>query len=131
MDEPLQTTPFNRAPRLQLPPVPESEVEIPAPPRTPDAREPNLLVTLIPVMGIGVMALLYLLRAFDSPNTLFSVIPLLFLAGFTIGGTAPASSSRIRYTTCGCWSGNGRSYRRAMTHRWRCWRRIFPIRRRC
>lgn len=99
MDEPLQTTPFNRAPRLQLPPVPESEVEIPAPPRTPDAREPNLLVTLIPVMGIGVMALLYLLRAFDSPNTLFSVIPLLFLAGFTIGGTLLAQRWRRRDST--------------------------------
>ncbi len=74
-DEPLQLTHFNRAPRLQLPSVPETVVDIPAPPRTSDLREPNTLVTLIPVMGIGVMALLYVFRAFDSPNTLFSVVP--------------------------------------------------------
>ncbi len=74
-------------------------VDIPAPPRTGDLREPNTLVTLIPVMGIGVMALLYVFRAFDSPNTLFSVIPLLFLAGFTIGGTILAQRWRRRDNT--------------------------------
>ncbi len=98
-DEPLQLTHFNRAPRLQLPTVPETVVDIPAPPRTGDLREPNTLVTLIPVMGIGVMALLYVLRAFDSPNTLFSVVPLLFLAGFTIGGTILAQRWRRRDNT--------------------------------
>jgi S-DNA-T family DNA segregation ATPase FtsK/SpoIIIE len=98
-DEPLQLTHFNRAPRLQLPSVPDTVVDIPAPPRTNDLREPNTLVTLIPVMGIGVMALLYVLRAFDSPNTLFSVIPLLFLAGFTIGGTVLATRWRRRDNT--------------------------------
>ncbi len=74
-------------------------MDIPVPPRTSDLREPNTLVTLIPVMGIGVMALLYVLRAFDSPNTLFSVIPLLFLAGFTIGGTILAQRWRRRDNT--------------------------------
>ncbi len=98
-DEPLQLTHFNRAPRLQLPGVPDTVVDIPAPPRTNDLREPNTLVTLIPVMGIGVMALLYVFRAFDSPNTLFSVIPLLFLAGFTIGGTVLATRWRRRDNT--------------------------------
>jgi len=98
-DEPLQLTHFNRAPRLQLPAVPETVVDIPAPPRTGDLREPNTLVTLIPVMGIGVMALLYVFRAFDNPNTLFSVVPLLFLAGFTIGGTVLATRWRKRDNT--------------------------------
>ncbi len=98
-DEPLQLTHFNRAPRLQLPTVPETVVDIPAPPHTSDLREPNTLVTLIPVMGIGVMALLYVLRAFDSSNTLFSVVPLLFLAGFTIGGTILAQRWRRRDNT--------------------------------
>lgn len=98
-ESPLQLTHFNRAPRLQLPSVPETVVDIPAPPRTGDLREPNTLVTLIPVMGIAVMALLYVFRAFDSPNTLFSVVPLLFLAGFTIGGTVLATRWRKRDNT--------------------------------
>ena len=49
-------------------------MDIPAPPRTNDLREPNTLVTLIPVMGIGVMALLYVLRAFDSSNNCYSAL---------------------------------------------------------
>jgi len=87
---------FNRPPRLQLPPVPAETVDIPAPPALPDPPDQNWLVAVIPVMGIGVMALFYILRAADGSSNLLSAVPLFLLALFTIGGTLLAGRWRRR-----------------------------------
>ena len=91
-----QSSLFNRPPRLQLPPVPTETVDIPAPPALPDPPDQNWLVTVIPVMGIGVMALFYILRAADGNSSLLSAVPLFLLALFTIGGTVLAGKWRRR-----------------------------------
>jgi DNA segregation ATPase FtsK/SpoIIIE, S-DNA-T family len=91
-----QSSLFNRPPRLQLPPVPAETVDIPAPPALPDPPDQNWLVTVIPVMGIGVMALFYILRAADGSSSLLSAVPLFLLALFTIGGTLLAGRWRRR-----------------------------------
>ena len=91
-----QSSLFNRPPRLQLPPIPTETVDIPAPPALPDPPDQNWLVTVIPVMGIGVMALFYILRAADGNSSLLSAVPLFLLALFTIGGTVLAGRWRRR-----------------------------------
>jgi DNA segregation ATPase FtsK/SpoIIIE, S-DNA-T family len=84
----FQPTNFNRPPRIQPLTLPQEEVNIPAPPNLPDLPEQNWLVSIIPVMGIGVMAMFYVFRSVGSTggSALFA-IPLLILAIFTIGGT--------------------------------------------
>lgn len=84
-----QAANFNRPPRIQLPSIPREEIAIPPPPTLPEQRGPGWLISVIPVMGIGVMGLFYLLRAGDSGSALFA-IPLFVLAMFTIGGTVLA-----------------------------------------
>jgi len=91
-----QSNLFNRPPRLQLPPIPAETVDIPAPPALPDPPDQNWLVTVIPVLGIGVMALFYILRAADGNSSLLSAVPLFLLALFTIGGTLLAGRWRRR-----------------------------------
>lgn len=83
---PIPTGNFNRPPRIHLPTIPREEISIPPPPTLPDQRGPGWLISIIPVMGIGVMGLFYLLRAGDGGSALFA-IPLFVLALFTIGGT--------------------------------------------
>ncbi|MDQ7037247.1 MAG: FtsK/SpoIIIE domain-containing protein [Anaerolineae bacterium] len=87
-DNRLQSANFNRPPRIQLPTLPDGEVDLPAPPQPSDAPEPNALVTILPVMGIGVIALFYVGRAFGDSSgvgALFAV-PMVALAGFSIAG---------------------------------------------
>src|SRR5258708_6034838 len=71
---------FNRPPRIQTPPL-EGQITIPAPPHTPDDSTRSLLLALLPLSGILVMGLFYLLIAFgsntgDGRGALFA-IPLL------------------------------------------------------
>ena len=85
-DTPFSANNFNRPPRIHLPSIPREEVVIPPPPTLPEQRGPGWLISVIPVMGIGVMGLFYLARAGDGGSALFA-IPLFVLALFTIGGT--------------------------------------------
>jgi S-DNA-T family DNA segregation ATPase FtsK/SpoIIIE len=77
---------LNRPPRLQLPHLPLETVDIPAPPKQPPPPSTAWFITIIPVLGIGVLALFYIFRAFDNPTNFLSALPLLFLALFSIGG---------------------------------------------
>lgn len=87
----------NRPPRLQGFEFPQGEIQLPPPPEQPELRDPHWLVSVIPVMGIGVMALFYLLRATsDSANSALFAVPLLLLALFTIAGTLIAQRWRRR-----------------------------------
>ena len=74
-DERLRTTQFNRPPRVQLPRLDGIEVEIPAPPPIPEIPEQNLLITILPVLGISVMAVLYVLRSATSGGSLRQAMP--------------------------------------------------------
>lgn len=85
---------FNRPPRFQLPELPDETVDIPAPPRATPYPDQNWLMAVIPVTGIALMALFYLLRGTEGGGSLFSALPLFLLAGFTIGGTLMAGRWR-------------------------------------
>jgi S-DNA-T family DNA segregation ATPase FtsK/SpoIIIE len=87
----------NRPPRLQGFEFPQGEIQLPSPPEQPELRDPHWLVSVIPVMGIAVMALFYLLRTTtDSANSALFAVPLLLLALFTIAGTLIAQRWRRR-----------------------------------
>ena len=57
-----QSANFNRPPRIQFPELEAREVNIPAPPTPQDLPEQSVLVSIIPVLGIGMMAIFYVLR---------------------------------------------------------------------
>lgn len=87
-DDWSQTANFNRPPRIQFLSLPNEEIDIPAPPHLPEMPDQNWLVSIVPVMGIGVMALFYIIRAAsDNSSSAIFAIPLMVLALFTIGGT--------------------------------------------
>ncbi len=81
-----QSIHLNRPPRLQLPQLPLETIDIPAPPKLPAPPAAAWFITVIPILGIGVLALFYIFRAFDNPTNFLSALPLLFLALFSIGG---------------------------------------------
>lgn len=95
---PLPSANFNRPPRLQLPTLPDEVVEIPPPPKPVDMPEQSVWITILPVLGIGVMALFYVLRAVggDTFGSAIFAVPMLLLAVFTIGGTLAAQRWRRR-----------------------------------
>ena len=98
VDERLRTTHFNRPPRVQLPRIetPGIEIEIPAPPSVPEIPEQNLLITILPVMGISVMAVLYVLRSATSGGSLLLAVPMLLLSVLIIGGSVVTQRWRKR-----------------------------------
>ena len=62
---------FNRPPRIQFPELEAREVNIPSPPTAQDLPEQNLLVSVLPVAGIGVMAIFYVSATINKrPKTL-------------------------------------------------------------
>jgi len=91
-DEHLQSANFNRPPRQQFPRLDNQPIDIPAPPPAPDLPDQNLLITVLPVLGIGVMAIFYVLRAAAGGlgSSLLFAIPLLILAIFVIAATVMA-----------------------------------------
>jgi S-DNA-T family DNA segregation ATPase FtsK/SpoIIIE len=84
----LQSANFNRPPRIQLPALPDSEVELPAPPQPSEPPEANALVTILPIMGIGIIALFYVGRAFGDASgaSILFAVPMVALAVFSIAG---------------------------------------------
>lgn len=94
-EERAQTANFNRPPRIQFPAMEAEEVGIPSPPATPEQQEQNILVALVPVLGIAVMALFYVFRAATGGGEGISfALPMLVLGFFTIGGTVFAQRAR-------------------------------------
>jgi len=91
-DDNLQSANFNRPPRLHRPQLQTKLIEIPAPPAQPELPDQNLLITVLPVLGIGVMAIFYVLRAAAGGlgSSLLFAIPLLILAIFVIAATVLA-----------------------------------------
>lgn len=87
-NHPIPSANFNRPPRLQLQDVPQDTIDLPLPPRPNDSGEQGWLMTILPVMGITVMALFYLLISFSgNRNGSLFALPLLVLAGITFIGT--------------------------------------------
>jgi S-DNA-T family DNA segregation ATPase FtsK/SpoIIIE len=88
---------FNRPPRQQLPSLPPEDIDIPAPPQASASPSQNWLIGVMPVMGIGIIAVFYVIRAAAVPNSnaLFAA-PLFILAIFAIGGTVVATRWRNR-----------------------------------
>jgi len=75
----------------------EGEITLPPHPGALELRDPHWLVSVIPVLGISVMAVFYLLRsASDSANSALFAVPLLLLAIFTVIGTIAANRWRKR-----------------------------------
>lgn len=95
-DEPFSPGTFNRPPRLQIPRLPTETIDIPAPPAPPALPAQNWLITVIPVLGIAMMALFYVVRSVDNQVNIVSAIPLIFLAIITIGGSLVAQRWRRR-----------------------------------
>ncbi|MCU0513494.1 MAG: AAA family ATPase [Anaerolineae bacterium] len=94
----LPAATFNRPPRLSPPALPEEAVDLPAPPQPPPLPEQSILITILPVLGIGVMAVFYVLRAAGDTGSsaAFFAVPMMLLAVFTIGGTILAQRWRRR-----------------------------------
>jgi S-DNA-T family DNA segregation ATPase FtsK/SpoIIIE len=96
-EERAQSANFNRPPRIQFPGMEVREVNIPSPPTVPDLPEQSLLVSILPVAGIGMMAIFYVIRSASSGgDSLLFALPMLLMAGFTIGGTLLAQKWRKR-----------------------------------
>jgi S-DNA-T family DNA segregation ATPase FtsK/SpoIIIE len=96
-EERAQSANFNRPPRIQFPELEAKEVNIPAPPAVQDLPEQSLLVSILPVTGIGIMAMFYVFRsAAGGGDSLLFALPMLILAFFTIGGTLLAQRWRKR-----------------------------------
>lgn len=76
-----QSANFNRPPRIQFPGFENEEVSIPAPPAVQDPPEPNLLLAILPVVGIGGMAIFFVFR---PGANFFFVIPMALVALSTI-----------------------------------------------
>ncbi|HLV36828.1 MAG TPA: FtsK/SpoIIIE domain-containing protein, partial [Spirillospora sp.] len=76
-----QSANFNRPPRIQFPGFENEEVSIPAPPPVQDPPEQNMLLAILPVLGIGGMAVFFVFR---PGANLFFVIPMALVALSTI-----------------------------------------------
>lgn len=90
---PVSPPAFNRPPRLQLEALPLETIELPTPPNVTENSEQGWLLTLIPLLGIGSMALFYALLNTNGRGGLFAV-PLLLLGIITVAGTLAANRAR-------------------------------------
>lgn len=76
-----QSANFNRPPRIQFPSFENEEVSIPAPPPVQDPPEFNTLLAILPVIGIGGMAVFFVFR---PGANIFFVIPMVLVAASTV-----------------------------------------------
>lgn len=76
-----QSANFNRPPRIQFPSFENEEVSIPAPPPVQDPPEFNTLLAILPVVGIGGMAVFFVFR---PGANIFFVIPMVLVAASTV-----------------------------------------------
>lgn len=88
---------FNRPPRQPMPSLPITPIDIPAPPTPSPPPNTNWLISVLPVIGIGVLAVFYVWRAaaVRGSSALFA-IPLFVLAVFAIIGSVMANRWRKR-----------------------------------
>jgi S-DNA-T family DNA segregation ATPase FtsK/SpoIIIE len=91
--EPSQSANFNRPPRIQFPSFENEEVSIPAPPPVQDPPEQNMLLAVLPVLGIGGMAVFFVFR---PGANLFFVIPMVLVAASTIATAVLTQRSQRR-----------------------------------
>ncbi|MAS35136.1 MAG: hypothetical protein CL610_14085 [Anaerolineaceae bacterium] len=88
-----QSANFNRPPRIQFPGFEDEDVTIPAPPPVQDPPEQNLLLAILPVVGIGGMAVFFVFR---PGANLFFVIPMALVALSTIATALLTQRSQRR-----------------------------------
>ena len=74
----------------------DDTVEIPAPPALPEYNDPGLLVSVLPVAGIGIMAIFYVFRATSTGGSILFAAPMLLMAVVIIAGTLMAQRWRRR-----------------------------------
>ncbi|MEO8393458.1 MAG: hypothetical protein ABI700_10745, partial [Chloroflexota bacterium] len=95
IEEQLQSANFNRPPRLQFPDFEGEEVDIPAPPKADEQNDPPAVLNMIPLLGVSLMAIFYILVGASSGGVRFA-LPMLLMSGVTVGGTVLASRWRSR-----------------------------------
>lgn len=84
MTDKLSAETLNRPPRLQPTPL-VGEIDIPAPPSEPERQNQNLLLTMLPVLGIGFTGIFYLLfMGSSSGGSALFAIPMLASGGLAI-----------------------------------------------
>ena len=66
------------------PVLPDLSIEIPPPPPEQDSSDGGIWLSLLPMLGLGVIAVFYLVRASDSGGSVFSALPLMVLAGLSV-----------------------------------------------
>jgi len=66
------------------PVLPDLSIEIPSPPPEQDPSDGGIWLSLLPMLGLGVIAVFYLVRASDSGGSIFSALPLMVLAGLSV-----------------------------------------------
>lgn len=66
------------------PVLPDLSIEIPPPPPEQDLSDGGIWLSLLPMLGLGVIAVFYLVRASDSGGGAFSALPLMVLAGLSV-----------------------------------------------
>ncbi len=96
-----QSANFNRPPRIQFPGFENEEVNIPAPPPVQDPPEQNMLLALLPIVGVVGMAVFFVVRpaltgeGASATNVLFA-IPMLLVAASTIATAIIAQRQQRR-----------------------------------
>ncbi len=98
---------FNRPPRIQFPNFEDEEVSIPAPPVRQEAPEQNLLVTILPALGMIAMTMAFLSRALTSNvgsetgnlvrlDTFCLILPMLVIALASVAGPLLTQRSQAK-----------------------------------
>lgn len=100
-----QASPLH-VPQKMNPVLPDLTLEIPAPPPDPELSDGGVWLSLLPMLGLGVIAAFYLLRASDSGAGGLSALPLVVLAGLSV-------VSAVMTTR---WRRRDRARRRAQAH---------------
>lgn len=67
-----------------IPSLPDLSIEIPPPPLEQDLSDGGVWLSLLPMLGLGVIAVFYLVRASDAGGSAFSALPLMVLAGLSV-----------------------------------------------
>lgn len=64
--------------------LPDLSIEIPPPPLEQEISDGGIWLSLLPMLGLGVIAIFYLVRASDSGGGALSALPLMVLAGLSV-----------------------------------------------
>lgn len=83
MANPNSSDTFNRPPRIQIARV-EGEIDIPSPPKPADESTRNLLLSMLPMSGVIMMGVFYLVIGATSGRSPLMALPIMVMGGVSV-----------------------------------------------